>query len=76
MTVREIGMIVRRYPYAMPAGVAMRVLGLSQNTFYRRVREKCVRYVQDGASARKKYLTDHVLEMRGIDKDVGKKMRE
>lgn len=76
ITEKEIGMFVRRYPHAMPAGVAMRVLGLSSNTFYRRVREKCVRYVQDGPGSRKLYLTEPILQMRGIDLDSAKQMRE
>ena len=62
----ELERIFEKWPARMPAQAAMRVLGLSRNTFFARVREGCVRYAQDGARARKMYLTEDVRRMAGV----------
>jgi predicted DNA-binding transcriptional regulator AlpA len=62
----EVKRMLERWPVRMPAAPAMRILGLSRNTFYARVKEGCVRYAQDGPRARKVYMTEDVRRMAGL----------
>ena len=64
----RVEQIVRRWPVSMPAMEAAELLGLSRNTFHRRVREGAVRFIQDGPMAKRRYSTDWILMMRGIER--------
>lgn len=64
----EVKRIVRRWPIAMPARPAYTLLGLCDKTFHQRVSEGCIRYRQDSPKARKRYMTDHILQMMGVER--------
>ena len=60
--------IVTRWPNQMPMGAAMRLLGVSKATFCTRVKQGLIRYAQDAVGKRRRYDTEHVLMMAGVER--------
>ena len=59
--------IRRQYPGAMPAQAAMRVIGVSRNTFFSMVKDGRLQHTRTSQNGRRNYLTASVLQCAGME---------